>query len=351
MQTSIYRRRGSLLYWVHYQDERGISVDRCTGSSNLSQATRIAAELSGTTAEGPRHASQNQTKIVGNNVEASIAQFLEFCQLDKSDSTIKCYEQKAGHLVRLLGDLDLCAVKVDDVQKYCMSRLEEGAARESVRKELIVLRSTLSLARDRGMLIKDPDALIPKFRAPYRPKRRWLSDGEMVELLKNLPEERKVWVLLAVFTGARLSELESLTWGDLNFAMEQIHIRGTKTDRSDRFIPMDPELAKLLLPLRSDADQPVAGRWVNVRRDLRKACEKAHIDPVSPNDLRRTFASWLKQAGRDSLAVGRLLGHTSSRMVELVYGHLDQKSLQRAMEALPSLASLTGQNIPPERRN
>lgn len=351
MQTSIYRRRGSLLYWVHYQDERGLPVDRCTGSANLGQATRIAAEFSGTIAEGTCDAAQNQATLIGNTIEAALGQFLEFCPLDKSNSTIKCYEQKAGHLVRLLGKIELCVMKVDDVQKYCMTRLEEGAARETVRKELVVLRSTLSLARDRGMLTRDPDALIPKFRAAYQPKRRWLSDAETVELLRNLPEERKSWVLLAVFTGGRLSELESLKWGDLNFAKGQIHIRGTKTARSDRFIPMDPELAELLRPLRGEADQPVAGKWSNVRRDLRKACEKAKIEPVSPNDLRRTFASWLKQAGRDSLAVGKLLGHTSSRMVELVYAHLDQKALQQAMEALPSLAALTGQPIPPERRN
>ena len=40
------------------------------------------------------------------------------------------------------------------------------------------------------------------------------------------------------------------------------------------------------------------------------------------------------------MAVGRLLGHTSSRMVELVYGHLDQKTLSAAMEHLPSMAGI-----------
>lgn len=351
MQASIYRRRGSLLYWVHYQDQRGIPVEHCTGTANLAEATRIVADLSGESAAGPSDPAQHQATLIGNTIEAAVGQFLEFCPLDKSDATIKCYEQKGGHLVRLLGERELCTLKVDDVQQYCMARLEEGAARETVRKELVVLRSTLGLARDRGMLIRDPDALIPKFRAPYKPKRRWLSEAEVVGLLSNLPDERKSWVLLAVFTGGRLSELESLTWGDLNFAKGQIHIRGTKTARSDRFIPMDPELSELLLPLRAEADQPVAGTWRNVRRDLRKACEKAGIEPVSPNDLRRTFASWLKQAGRDSLAVGKLLGHTSSRMVELVYGHLDQKTLQQAMEALPSLSALTGPTLSPELRN
>lgn len=84
----------------------------------------------------------------------------------------------------------------------------------------------------------------------------------------------------------------------------------------------------------------MAGMWHNVRCDLIKACQKAKIDPVSPTDLRRTFASWLKQAGRDSMAVGKLLDHTSSRMVELAYGHLDQKSLRDCMSALRSVRSL-----------
>ena len=45
----------------------------------------------------------------------------------------------------------------------------------------------------------------------------------------------------------------------------------------------------------------------------------------TPNDLRRTFASWLKQSGQDSLVVARLMGHTSTRMVELVYGYQQPK--------------------------
>ena len=57
---------------------------------------------------------------------------------------------------------------------------------------------------------------------------------------------------------------------------------------------------------------------------------------MSPNDLRRTYASWLKQRGVDSMIVAKLLGHTTSRMVELVYGHLNDAALQAAMAQLPT---------------
>ena len=56
---------------------------------------------------------------------------------------------------------------------------------------------------------------------------------------------------------------------------------------------------------------------------------------MSPNDLRRTFASWLEQRGEDSLVVARLLGHKSTAMVERVYGHLGDEQYRRAVERLP----------------
>ncbi len=50
----------------------------------------------------------------------------------------------------------------------------------------------------------------------------------------------------------------------------------------------------------------------NVGRDLPRACERAGVPRCTPNDLRRTFASWLVQAGESLLVVSRLLGHGST---------------------------------------
>ena len=60
-----------------------------------------------------------------------------------------------------------------------------------------------------------------------------------------------------------------------------------------------------------------------------------NAEPVSPNDLRRSYASWLKQRGADSAAVAKLLGHASTRMVDLVYGHLSDQTLARTVAMLP----------------
>ena len=49
----------------------------------------------------------------------------------------------------------------------------------------------------------------------------------------------------------------------------------------------------------------------------------------------------LKQRGVDSMVVARLMGHTSSAMVERVYGHLNDTALPGAVNALPSLEQLS----------
>jgi integrase len=55
---------------------------------------------------------------------------------------------------------------------------------------------------------------------------------------------------------------------------------------------------------------------------------------LSHNDLRRTFASWLKQKGCDSQLVGHLMGHTGGAMVDKVYGRLDPAQFRNAVNKL-----------------
>lgn len=68
------------------------------------------------------------------------------------------------------------------------------------------------------------------------------------------------------------------------------------------------------------------------------ACKRLGFQRVTPNDLRHTFVSWVKKSGVESYRVAKLLGHTSSRMVELVYGHLDAVAMAQAMGELPKLS-------------
>src|SRR5690606_9130767 len=121
-----------------------------------------------------------------------------------------------------------------------------------------------------------------------------------------------------------------------------------------RLVPIHPSLMPMLraaIKGRSP-DEPLVQPWPNVRRDLHAAVARINLDvrtrkigklpKVSPNDLRRTFASWLKQEGVDSMTVAHLMGHSSTRMVELVYGRLSDETYQDAVAAMPRLKLSNG---------
>ena len=134
---------------------------------------------------------------------------------------------------------------------------------------------------------------------------------------------RRLWVAIAVGLGARRSEVESLDWADIDLDAGVLANHGTKTRGSDRATPIPGEL---LAELRKIPEERrvgrVVGAWPSVGRDLPRACAVAGVEKVTPNDLRRTYASWLVNLVAPLKVVANLLGHSSTRMVDLVYGRV-----------------------------
>jgi len=116
-------------------------------------------------------------------------------------------------------------------------------------------------------------------------------------------------------------------------------------------IPICPELRSVLDETpRAERHGSVVVPWMNVNRDLGRACERAGIEPrVTCHDLRRTFGSWLAQAGVSTKAIGTLLGHApGSRMADLTYSVLTDETLTEAVGRLtvPNVCHAGPQNDP-----
>lgn len=332
MHYSLFKRRGNPAWFVEWV-ERGERSERCLFTEHEDVAVQRAEALFAQPA--PDHpAAREAASAPDYRVDHALEDLIALGCVDNAAGTIRCYRQRAGHLLRLLGFFPLASLRLDDVQSFISQRLAEGAAHESVRKELCVLRRSLDLARRRGVPGPDPQTTLPRFRAKYVPRKTWLTPQHFNSLLSELNVERALFVLVAVYTGARLSELQRLQWSDIDFSAQQVHIRGTKTQQSDRFVPLHPRLSQALQGRVRRG--PLLEDWPNVRRDLAVACKRAGAPVVTPNDLRRTFASWLVQAGETSYVVAQLLGHSSSAMVERVYGRLAGHTLRTAISRLPS---------------
>jgi len=137
-----------------------------------------------------------------------------------------------------------------------------------------------------------------------------------------------------IATGARAKEARLAELRDHDLTNWVVYLRGTKTSEAPREIPIARSFRGLLAFALIGAPKtgPIFSPWTNENRTLKLACERAGIARVSPNDLRRTHSSLLRKAGVPLADLAPIMGHTTTRMLELVYGRTDVAAIARSLE-------------------
>ena len=262
--------------------------------------------------------------------------------LGRSADTLSYVEKKAGILLAML-PRRAADITHPAVCRYIETRQAQGARATTVRKELGILKPALKLARRNGLWFGEPDDVIPHLDDDYKPRNRSLTPWELVGLVSVLPPSRAAHVVFIVATGARWGESLCAQGDDADETGTLWHLRGTKTEGADRWVPITGVRATLLRWVLGRDALPFRP-WGNVRRDLAEACSKLGISPVTPNDLRRTFATWLRAAGVEAQLIAPAMGHVDSRMVERVYGRLEPLALAKLLEERSGVAAV---DVPP----
>ena len=118
----------------------------------------------------------------------------------------------------------------------------------TIKKELGSLRLALKLAKRAGLWSGDLDAVMPDdFSPQYKPRTRALEPTELAKLLGELRPDQAARVAFIVATSARLGETERARWEDIREDRTFVRLRGTKTELSDRFVPIAGQAAMTLL--------------------------------------------------------------------------------------------------------
>jgi integrase len=309
-------KRGKI-WWVRTDPITGKQIS--TGQTERKQALLWRAERQ--RRAGDPHQSAAEKATLGEWIRRTLA----VKQSDRSEATMGVYRQKLGHFARIWGlDLSLAKITPDLCDSYVEQRRCE-AGDHTICKEFSALSQLLKLARRSGCYSGQIEALRPTDVSPrYKPRTRALSPDEVVALLRELRNPFLAMVTVAVCLGTRLSESLRFAPTDLDREAWTATIRGTKTEGAHRVVPVLPPFRELLA---SVLPQLPIGPIYNVRRRMLEACARAKIAPCTPNDLRRTHATLLISAGVDRDVVRRLLGHTTSTMVERVYGKPSAQSL------------------------
>ena len=337
------------------------------------QREERAAELAARDIERQRVTSPNPQTTARNKVslQQALQAVLDFqVAADRGLNTSRATRYHAEHLVELLGtSTPLEALTLGDTSLYLQARLAEGASRHTIKKELGTLTQAIRRVTKLGLYVPkvDPTHLVPdELGKAYTPRERWMTWDEYQALLRAMqpysdkvsPELREArrarygavqrradrqdhrdYVIAWCNLGLRRSELFDIQPQDYDPVRQELRVRGTKTREADRLVPVNKAAAEVLTR-RLSCQQPFPV-WFGPERDLARACARAKIRPVTCNDFRRTFCSWLCQAGVPESVCANLLGHTSTLLVRSVYGHLDRGALS---EAVRKIGSATGRN-------
>lgn len=145
-----------------------------------------------------------------------------------------------------------------------------------------------------------------------------LKQLELAQFLTNIKgNELENYYLFLLYTGARRSEALSTTWEDIDTDKMTIHIHGTKTDLSNRTIPLIPELLHVLQRMKMTSPKLFDVTADHVTRVFHKLAS-----PHTLHDLRHTFATRCLECGISLKVVQTWLGHTSIKTTASIYTHV-----------------------------
>jgi len=235
-------------------------------------------------------------------------------------------ERHAKVYCRHFGNKSLSEIDYQMIQEFKVERMKSitrhGRVRKpaSVNRELAILSGIFRMAVDYDEITDNPCRKVQKL--PENNQRtRHLSFEEEDRLFAKLNGNREYLrpiVTVAIYAGPRRGELLKLRWSDVDFALNIINFKQTKTNK-DRSVPMEPIVRSVLLELREVAGDleyafvnPDTGtRYTEVKRSFASACREAGIFDFTFHDLRHTFGTRLADAGVDVVKIKELMGHGS----------------------------------------
>jgi len=220
-----------------------------------------------------------------------------------------------------------------------------------------VIRSALNTARRQGLIPTNPAEAV-ELPEPNSMERGTFTPAEIKMLVEAAEGEWKTLILLAAFTGARLSDCCRMQWDGADLAAETLTYTQIKTGAKVT-APIHPDLLTALNKL-AGTDKPdvfimpgLASQRTSGRRGLsetfKRIMAKAGLDLQTVQGagnqmfsrrtfhaLRHTFTSALANENVSQELRMKLTGHKTERE-HSKYTHHEMDNLRAAIKKIPSL--------------
>jgi integrase len=212
--------------------------------------------------------------------------WVQHCEAEGLEhSTIKQRRQHLNlHVRPFIGGEKLASLTMPAIHQFDAQLRKAGRSLAMRRKVLTNIKTALQFAQAQGLVAQNVARGI-KLKGEDRRGAGRLKEGqdfptkaEIKTLIDKAPARWRPFIITAVFTGMRASELRGLRWQDADLDQGIIHIR----QRADAW--------RLMGPPKSAAgtrDIPLTPMVINALRQWRLACPTGELDLVFPNGAGR----------------------------------------------------------------
>lgn len=273
-----------------------------------------------------------------------------------NDRTLRDLEYMLNKtLIPRFGKTPLKKIKPVQLQQFLNDLAAEGKSKSYLTKMKTSLDAIFDTALDNDLLNYSPVARItmPRVNEGHR---RALTNEERTAFLSACDkcEMAGLWGKVLYYTGLRPAETSDIRGRDIQEinGRRVLHVKGTKTDAADRYVPLPEKLSlprlkqdELLLHTTTGEPMTVTSRrraWQRIVRQMNiemgvqvgKRGVLIHplkvADDLVPYCLRHNYATMLQEGGADIGVISAVMGHTSTATTSKVYTHLSMQTVLNA---------------------
>ena len=250
-------------------------------------------------------------------------------------------------------------------------------SRKTVVHHLNFISDIFAYAIKMDMLSDNPCRRVTVPKGESKEKEIYTIDEvkQIFQKLDSEPLKWKLYIMLAIYSGFRRSEMLGLEWKDIDFEHSTISVRRTsqytkekgiytdttKTKRSKRMSKFPPVIMNMLKQFKAEQDteaEQLGTKW----EDHDRLFTKWNGEPMNPqtpygwfrefckhngfrfcdiHSLRHLHASLLIFEGVDVVAVSADMGHSIVGTTLNLYSHMFQEAKARNCDAISNALSFT----------
>lgn len=315
---------------------------------SVTEARDKAVELKNLIAKGINPAKEKRHLRGELTFRQLLEKYLnEHLKLKNPDKDRKPFMDEMDRHAKPLYNCRISTITRDDIQ-LIYNNIPDKVSRKhkkvtgkvSANRFLEKMRAIFNRAIDWGLLAINPTKGITQHKEYKR--ERYISGEEAPQFFAAIQNESNQdvsdYILLSLYTGARKNTLLSMRWQDINLKEGTWHISAirSKNDKA-QLVSLYIAAVEILKRRRREttsefvfpSSKSKSGHLKNPMKTWNKVLKRAELEDLCPHDLRRTFASWLRQEGINTDIIGEALNNFTA--VD-VYAYLDKRNVKTAID-------------------